>query len=511
MKSGSPQGTLDSSLVSWSDRSPCFLTGFVAIGIALLFSWSAQAQTNGCATVPCGLVSWWRGEGNALDSIQINHGSMVGGVTIVPGKVGNAFSFDGNGFILVPHHPTLNCSNAMTIELWYNPAQSNDVSYGIIDKRVRDIGANYGINVAPGSGLGLYFDDLEVKDGDDTKSSFETSRHSPAPTPGIFHHLAATCHQVSSNLVQLETYIDGQRVRRRDIAGNLANTINSTPLTIGATAQGAGEYFRGVIDEISIYNRVLDAAEIQSIYAAAATGKCTGGATNFLPHTLTFDRSNVVPRAVNNPPSNGCYDASEAFTTNRNPNGVWAYGYCTKLGGSLSLFSKSGNLGGNSYLGLYDFWWVNSTLSLPVVFRNPANQILVNPTATIMLNPGQMAFYPGINGELAIIRFTAPTAGSYQISAEFDGAEIQGTTTDIHILLNGSLQRSGIVDGFGPGSGYSIMTNMFLRAGDQLDFAVGWGGNHNNYYDSTTAAIRICAASDIPSSSVPTSGGLMGR
>ena len=227
-----------------------------------------------CVAVPTGAISWWRGEGSALDDIRSNNGSVVGGVTTVPGKVGNGFGFDGTGYIVVPHDPSLNNSNAFTIELWYKSTQNPNLDYGLIDKRVGFTGANFGINAVAAAGLGVYYDDLGAQDGDDTGSSFESSRYTPIPAPGVFHHLAATYWQISNNVVRLEMYLNGQNVRTRYIAGNLANTINTTPVTIGATAQGAGEFFKGVIDEVTLYNRVLSPAEILSIYGADANGKC---------------------------------------------------------------------------------------------------------------------------------------------------------------------------------------------------------------------------------------------
>jgi len=40
-----------------------------------------------------GLVSWWRGEGDAKDSVGGNHGTLMGDATFAPGKAGQAFSF----------------------------------------------------------------------------------------------------------------------------------------------------------------------------------------------------------------------------------------------------------------------------------------------------------------------------------------------------------------------------------------------------------------------------------
>ena len=48
----------------------------------------------------------------------------------------------------------------------------------------------------------------------------------------------------------------------------------STNAAIGATGDDFGGAFLGLIDEVSIYNRALTAAEIQSIFAAGTAGKC---------------------------------------------------------------------------------------------------------------------------------------------------------------------------------------------------------------------------------------------
>src|SRR5437868_6551239 len=42
-----------------------------------------------------GPVARWSGEGNANDAIGANNGTLHNGVSFVPGKLGQAFSFDG--------------------------------------------------------------------------------------------------------------------------------------------------------------------------------------------------------------------------------------------------------------------------------------------------------------------------------------------------------------------------------------------------------------------------------
>ena len=52
-------------------------------------------ESPSCVAPPSGMVSWWPGEGNANDIQGINNGTLVNGATFAPGKVGQAFSFDG--------------------------------------------------------------------------------------------------------------------------------------------------------------------------------------------------------------------------------------------------------------------------------------------------------------------------------------------------------------------------------------------------------------------------------
>ena len=44
-----------------------------------------------CDPAPSGLVSWWKAEGNALDAVGANNGTLVGSVSYGPGEVGQAF------------------------------------------------------------------------------------------------------------------------------------------------------------------------------------------------------------------------------------------------------------------------------------------------------------------------------------------------------------------------------------------------------------------------------------
>src|SRR5262249_11470780 len=79
---------------------------------------------------PPGLVSWWTGDGNnsttAPDIAGTNPGTLAGGATYAPGKVGNAFSFDGGrgSYVNIPDAPSLNVTTGATWDFWFQSTQS---------------------------------------------------------------------------------------------------------------------------------------------------------------------------------------------------------------------------------------------------------------------------------------------------------------------------------------------------------------------------------------------------
>jgi hypothetical protein len=71
-----------------------------------------------CTAPPTGLVSWWAGDGNALDQNRLNNGSIVDGVGFVAGRVRQAFTFNGNGSVVrLGASDSLKLQN-FTIETW---------------------------------------------------------------------------------------------------------------------------------------------------------------------------------------------------------------------------------------------------------------------------------------------------------------------------------------------------------------------------------------------------------
>ncbi|MEI2725304.1 MAG: hypothetical protein V9H26_17825 [Verrucomicrobiota bacterium] len=75
-----------------------------------------------CAPVASGLVNWWMAEGSAGDNVGSLPGGLYGGTSFAPGKVGQAFSFDGaHDCVTNAMFGLTNILDSYTMELWAWP------------------------------------------------------------------------------------------------------------------------------------------------------------------------------------------------------------------------------------------------------------------------------------------------------------------------------------------------------------------------------------------------------
>jgi hypothetical protein len=241
-----------------------------------------------CATPPAGLVSWWPGEGTANDIAGTNSGTLVNGVAFAPGKVGQAFSFDGtSSYIRVPDNPSLHFTNAMTIEVWVSPSRLGAYQ-GVIGKwgwpgaGVQD----YLVGVWPTGVIAF----CTCPAGDCWQPSNVVSTSSLPVNQ--WTHFAVTYDGSTFKL-----YFNGVCETQTPYTGGIFPGTGD--LTLGASVVSGGEVlypFAGLIDEPAVYNRALSAAEIQAIYNAGSAGKCAvpvitsqpQGRTATVGSTVTF-------------------------------------------------------------------------------------------------------------------------------------------------------------------------------------------------------------------------------
>ena len=232
-----------------------------------------QSAESSCLTPPPGLVSWWQGEGNAEDSLGVNSGTLQGGVVFAPGKVGQAFSFNGSTqYVRIPSSTSLSPTGSFTVDAWIYPTANNN---GTIFSKWGDSG-DY-------SGQRSY--DLHLDAGNSLNFSLSDDAHQ---SDGSFHALSTPSNSIVLNSWNhvAGVYDQSTGTRRIYINGVLAASRADSPYTITAakadvsigawmrSSSDVASFFQGLIDEVDFFSRALSAAEVQAIYNAGADGKC---------------------------------------------------------------------------------------------------------------------------------------------------------------------------------------------------------------------------------------------
>jgi len=214
--------------------------------------------------LPDGLVALWSGEGDARDSASGQMAKVVGGVGYAPGKVGQAFSFNGSSsYVLISNSPSLNPTGGFSIECWIYPTRDADQKilskWGDEGDYVNN--RSYGLRTIPGFGLSFDISDL----ANQCDQSFQIFEVNGVLTLNAWNHVAAT-YDSATGIRRL--YVNGVNVASHTNAP-VAVYDSITPVTIGAFMRSPDttrDYFQGLIDELAIYNRALSDDEIQAIY-----------------------------------------------------------------------------------------------------------------------------------------------------------------------------------------------------------------------------------------------------
>jgi hypothetical protein len=203
------------------------------------------------------------------------------------------------------------------------------------------------------------------------------------------------------------------------------------------------------------------------------------------------------------------FELSGGCSPDRNPNGVWQYGYTAGAVLSPSAFRRAGFHDRQSTIG---FWQPSDTAGsghYPYVACNAsAKTVLVGEHGTrygLAARAGQVAMEASNIGQYSVVRFTAPLAGKYRVIARFEGIHFGLSTTDVHVMHGEDSLFAADIEGYGGDPGLHAITGakpvavytgiVKLRAGDTVDFAVGYGKNRTHYFDTTglSATLELIA------------------
>jgi len=235
-----------------------------------------------CDPPPSGIADWWPANSNADDIISGGVGTLEPGTGYTNGVVGQAFSFDGvNGCVMNDDTaPLTYIQNAFTIEFWAYPQKSFNMlpeggglgtsgqSYAIFP----DWGSSAGANNGP-AGVGVCVG----------TNGISVLAHTAGYLPSLLSYPVHITNWVHVAIVftnkQPTLFLNGVNVHTG--VASVATYVYPSKNLGGSYDSAAGYSFKyygpykGLLDEVSIYNRPLAAGEIQAIYAAGSGGKCT--------------------------------------------------------------------------------------------------------------------------------------------------------------------------------------------------------------------------------------------
>lgn len=195
------------------------------------------------------------------------------------------------------------------------------------------------------------------------------------------------------------------------------------------------------------------------------------------------------------------YDAVKDFSVDSNPNGTWSYGTSATLG---SAFIPQ-TTGESDFLPGLDRWYSPAIDTTVQAVKNRTGYNVVGNPATYYY-PANMLWMHPLPGRDNIVRWTAPTSGTFLFQGKFAGLDnvIGVADTDVHILRNSAtdLLPGTVLLGLGTQKTFSF--SLLVNSGDTFDFVVGNGPSGVLQNDST--GLRVTITSVVPSVLLVSSG-----
>ncbi|HBY17919.1 MAG TPA: hypothetical protein DEH00_01955, partial [Candidatus Marinimicrobia bacterium] len=203
-------------------------------------------------------VAWYPFSGNAQDYSGMNNHGTVYGAVLTANRFSNAncaYSFNGTSHhIRVPNSSSLNFTDAITVSFWmnaselYSSRESYPISHGNWENRWK-------ISIIPDKRIRWT---VKTTDGvKDLDSQIKVS------TSTWYHVVGLYDGQ------NFELFINGNLDAHSSFTGTLLTT--SIDLMIGQVLPNVTEYnFKGILDDIAIYDYALSLKEITELYAVSS-------------------------------------------------------------------------------------------------------------------------------------------------------------------------------------------------------------------------------------------------
>jgi hypothetical protein len=241
--------------------------------LVVVFALAVTATAAAAQVVEDGLVSYWTFDkssvtGNVVKDVWgNNNGTVMGGAQIVEGKIGNALKLDGkDDYVDCGKDASLNMGEGdFSIEYW--------VKYGVVSEKCYIF-----IKMKPEANYTGYHGSIS----ETGNVSFDVQSHNASNTFRVdtvntfddnkWHHVVCRADRSETPAdAGLNIYVDGvkQELSIRTGTGDIMASIdNEHNFYIGTLFNVSRGFFSGTVDEVRVYNKLLNENEILKNFAS---------------------------------------------------------------------------------------------------------------------------------------------------------------------------------------------------------------------------------------------------
>ena len=202
-------------------------------------------------------------DGNVEDaSGNHNNGKIQGNVEYVDGVKGKAVHItNSNGSTSAKAEQYIDfgknikfTNQDFAISFWYKSDNGVNAGGALISNKDFNSGANKGLNI------GDFDTGLRVNFTPESSNRYDV--YNFAPIDGIWHHVAVNFDRDG----YIETYLDGKSTGKTDISNAVDKDIDVANFVVGADGYFKNGLNNAYLDELDVYNRLMDINEIKLQY-----------------------------------------------------------------------------------------------------------------------------------------------------------------------------------------------------------------------------------------------------
>lgn len=181
-----------------------------------------------------------------------NHGTISGSAKWVEGKIGGALEFDGtDDYVKIANESNFDIAGSVTVVAWIKVASFTKNWQAIVTKGDRAWRLH---RASSRNSVGFACSDLSRNEVGDLLGNKDVA-------DGEWHHVAGVLDGGTISI-----YVDGALDASAQSSPNIS--ANDYAVLIGANAQVDGRRFRGLIDDVRIYDRALSVEELHALVEA---------------------------------------------------------------------------------------------------------------------------------------------------------------------------------------------------------------------------------------------------